>query len=314
MESYGKGVKVPSPLDAGFEQFANLARHFLVIPSSRATIIMLRQILLPQLLVSLTDKILLEGAGFGSTIVPSSSSCAEPIRRQAPPIEERPSERSLADLIVRAEERKQNVEDGLNLLCTEPHVLKSVVYTHFYLRPELLGYAGGTKLFLEHTDKYISDAVLEVIHGAVQETANWDYIYRLLKYLQDNPKDKAYQSIISQELSNVCHYEYNRVKANFKRIFQAETGVELFSRQSGMLDKAGNALVKMKCNLVKLAEKDPYLHCLMYLCLPQTTCTGAIEWVKKLVVNIPDRPDGRESTLGLEGECAGRSYGYHNIG
>ncbi|KAH6651245.1 hypothetical protein F5144DRAFT_638983 [Chaetomium tenue] len=234
----------------------------------------------------------ISAAGYGSIIIPSPPAREKPVRCQAPPIEKGPVRSSLADLLVKAEERKQNVEDGLRRMCTEPHVLTGAVYTHFYLRPELIRCKGDTKLGDEQTDRYISGSFLQVIHGAVEEIVNWDYIYRLLKSLNDKSKDEAYRAIISQELSNVCHHEYNRARDNFKRIFQRVTGGQLFSRQFGMLDKAGNALVTMKrnLNLVKVAEKDPYLHCLMYLCLQQMTCTEAMDWLKKLAIMYEASP------------------------
>jgi hypothetical protein len=36
-------------------------------------------------------------------------------------------------------------------------------------------------------------------------------------------------------------------------------------------------LVNMSCNLGKLSRKDPHLHCLMHLCLQQTSCSEAAD-------------------------------------
>ena len=247
-----------------------------------------------QFLIHLTKKILLLGAGINDDVLTGL------ITRKVPSIEERPGKSNLSDLIVMAEQRNQMAEDSLGALCNEPVVLTGSVYLYFDLRPGCLADEKGGTL-PEYTDKYISGDVLELIHGSIQETANWDYIHRLLKLLEAKPNDKAYWAVILQELSNTCHHEYSRAKARFRRHFQAATGRKLFRRQSGMQDKAGNVLVKMNCNLGKLARKDPHLHCLMHLCLQQVSCSEAVDRLKELAATYQKDPSAVGRLVGTDG-------------
>jgi hypothetical protein len=110
--------------------------------------------------------------------------------------------------------------------------------------PELVADEQGRRL-PAHTDRYISGAVLEAVHSAVQGAAVWDYICRLLELLEKQVTDDVYYAISMQEIANVCHLEFARAQALFKRQVQTGTGAKFFKRQSGAHDGAGNALVSM---------------------------------------------------------------------
>jgi hypothetical protein len=192
-----------------------------------------------------------------------------------------PAENSLPDLIASAREQKATLDEHFSLVCTEPVVLVHAVNTWFFTRPELVADEKGRRL-PAYTDRYISGAVLEAVHSDVQGTAVWDYICRLLELLEKQAADDVYRAISLQEIANVCHLEFARAQALFKRHVQTGTGVKFFKRQSGAHDKAGNARVSMNCNLKKLAKSDAQLYYMMRLCQAETTPEDAVDWLKKL--------------------------------
>ncbi|KAK3299880.1 uncharacterized protein B0H64DRAFT_379343 [Chaetomium fimeti] len=200
---------------------------------------------------------------------------------------ESPSELSLADVVASAEEQNRDIKQNFTLLCTEPFILGSTVHAQLNTRAELLADENGKVHTIYGRDKYISGVLLEVVHDAVQQTAISDYTYRLLKLLQDNPDDKAYRAVILQQISNVCHFEYGRVKAAFQRTLhrgvKTRNGKDLFKRQSGALDKFGNPRVKMAFNPGDLAKTDPGLYCLTRFCLPETGYAEGAYWLSKMV-------------------------------
>ena len=68
-----------------------------------------------------------------------------------------------------------------------------------------------------------------------------------------------------------------------------------------MQDKAGNVLVRMHCNLGKLARKDPHLHCLIHLCLQQTSCSEAVDRLKELAAIYQKDPSAVGRLVGTDG-------------
>jgi hypothetical protein len=83
------------------------------------------------------------------------------------------------------------------------------------------------------TDKYISIAIFEMIHNAVTGAAIWALLYRLLQLLVDRSNDQVYRGIILQEMSNVCHLEYGRVRGLFKRHMQTGSGLKVLQASLG---------------------------------------------------------------------------------
>lgn len=209
-------------------------------------------------------------------------------------IQEPASSLSLPDLINSAADQKAALEDYLTLLSTEPVVLTHVVNLCFFSRPELLPDEKGRTL-PAHTDKYISAAVLEAVYDAVKALAIWTYIGRLLDLLASKPAtEKIAKATILQEISNVCHMEYNRVQALFKRNVQTASGVKWFKRISNRYDKAGNARVNMNGNPELLTRSDPQLHYMLRLCQPETDAYKAADWMKKLSDLYKTSPSERE--------------------
>ena len=205
-----------------------------------------------------------------------------------------PAEDSLSDLIANALEQKATHDEYFSLLCTEPVVLAHAVNLWFFSRPELVPDEQGRRL-PALTDRYISGAVLEGVHSAVQGAAVWDYICRLLELLKTQAAaDEVYHAISLQEITNVCHLEFARAQALFKRHVQTGVGAKFFKRQPGAHDRASNARVSMKCNLKKLAKADAQLYCMMRLCQAETTPQDAVNWLKKLAEFNESHPMARE--------------------
>ncbi|KAJ4287917.1 hypothetical protein N0V88_007537 [Collariella sp. IMI 366227] len=163
----------------------------------------------------------------------------------------RPAKPSLSDIINSAKEQKASNHEFLILLSTEPVVLTHAVKAWLTSRPELLAAA--------HINSYNSGAVLDAVHGAVKAAATWSYIARLVELLKQHNTDKTLRSIILQEISNACHFEYNRAHALLKRHVWTGAGSKLFKRQSGASAKVGNPSLSMKGNAVALTRADPQL-------------------------------------------------------
>lgn len=106
-------------------------------------------------------------------------------------IHQPPTKLSLTNLTTIAQEQKAAVEEHLELLSTEPVVLAHGVNTFFFSRPELVPDQKGRRL-PAHLDKYISGAVLEALHAAVQAAAIGTYLDRLLELLEAKGADKIY--------------------------------------------------------------------------------------------------------------------------
>ncbi|KAH7186141.1 uncharacterized protein B0J16DRAFT_343284 [Fusarium flagelliforme] len=185
------------------------------------------------------------------------------------------------ELSVIASDQKTSLQEYLSLLRTEPTVLCSGVNVEFFSRPELVPDEKGRSLPV-YTDRYVGPAVFETIHHAVQGIAIWESITRLLDLLERPSTDKLYKSTVLQELANMCHFEYARTQALFRRQVSTGTGSKWFKRLSNVNDRGGNAKVSMKGNPEELTRSDPQLHYLLRLCQPETTITKAVEWMQKL--------------------------------
>ncbi|KAF5618616.1 asparaginase 3 [Fusarium sp. NRRL 52700] len=226
-------------------------------------------VLIPRSLGELTRA--RSGAKKQSKNVPLSESASKKATIKLTPKE-------IADI---ASDQKSSLEEYLFLLRTEPTVLCPGVNIQFFSRPELVPDEKGRSLPV-HTDKYIGPAVFETIHHAVQGIAIWESITTLVDLLEKISTDKLYKSTILQELSNMCHFEYARTQALFKRQVSTRTGSKWFKRISNVYDNKGNAKVSMKGKPEELTRSDPQLHYLLRLCQPETTVTKAAEWMEKL--------------------------------
>jgi hypothetical protein len=261
---------------------------------------MQRQLYLTQCLVILIDDILEEGSQTrAQKELPKKLDRGASAAFASLTIQDPPAQVSWPELVASTREQKAILDDSLSLLCAEPVALAHAVNFWFFSRPELLADEKGCRL-PAHTDQYISGAILDAVHSAVQGAAIWDYICRLLELLEAQDADKVYRPIILQEIANVSHLGYDRARALFRRCVQTGTGAKYFRRQPGAFDEIGNAAVSMKCNLGKLAKSDPQLHSVMRLCQPEASAQQSAEWLKKLAELNESDPTAQDRLL--EGE------------
>lgn len=171
----------------------------------------------------------------------------------------------------------------------------------FFSRPEIIPDSTGRRL-PAHTDKYTSRAFFEGINVAIEGTAVWDYISRLLDILAQSSTDKLYRAVVLQEISNVCHLEYNRAQGCFKRHVQTGIGAKWFSRLPNVYDKAGNARVTIKGDPEQLTRTDPQLHYILRLCQSETHASEAVSWITKLFGLYENHPSERDTLSEREAE------------
>ncbi|TVY78854.1 hypothetical protein Focb16_v009551 [Fusarium oxysporum f. sp. cubense] len=279
-EKYGESFTVqPKHLDEVMKGLRIAVDHGVLIPRSLGELVLQRQITILQLLNVMIEDILDQGSQTrtrgGSKKQSKNAPLSESASKQATV---KPTPQDVAAI---ASDQKSSLEEYLSLLRTEPTVLCPGVNVQFFSRPELVPDEKGRSLPV-HTDKYIGPAVLETIHHAVQGIAIWECITGLLDLLEKKSTDKLYKSTILQELSNMCHFEYARTQALFKRQVSTGTGSKWFKRVSNAYDSSGNAKVSMKGKPEELTRSDPQLHYLLRLCQPETTVTKAVEWMEKL--------------------------------
>ncbi|KLO99557.1 uncharacterized protein Y057_5004 [Fusarium fujikuroi] len=263
-EKYGQSFTVqPKHLEEVMKGLRIAVDHGVLIPRSIGELVLQRQITILQLLNVMIEDILDQGSQTRARGVKKKQSKNSPLSESA------------------SKQATSSLEEYLSLLRTEPTVLCPGVNVQFFSRPELVPDEKGRSLPV-HTDKYIGPAVFETIHHAVQGIAVWESITGLLDLLEKPSTDKLYKSTILQELANICHFEYARAQALFKRQVSTGTGSKWFKRISNAYDNSGNAKVSMKGKPEELTRSDPQLHYLLRLCQPETTVTKAVEWMEKL--------------------------------
>ena len=265
----------------------------LCVPQSTGELILERQVYTLQALNILVEDIL-EG---GSTSRNTNARPKKPAKAARAAISklsviETPEKLSIEGLLASALDQKSSLDDYLNLCCTEPIFLAHIANQWFFSRPELVQDEKGRILPLI-TDKYISIAIFEMIHNAVTGAAVWGFLYRLLQLLVDGSHDQVYRGIILQEMSNVCHLEYDRVRKLFKRHLQTGSGSKYFRRVSGVYDN-GIARVAMKGNPELLTRENPQVHFMLRLCQVETDASKAVPWIKKLDDLHRSHPSERE--------------------
>lgn len=282
-DQYGQTMTIKRNASQVWAGLAPAVAANLCVPQELGELILQRQLYMLQTLNIVIEDILDIGSRTRDQTTPSKKSDkAATAALSKLTIQGPANSLSLPDLINSTAEQKASLEEYLTLLSTEPVVLTHAVNLCFFSRPELLPDEKGRVLPV-HTDKHISGAVLEAVYNAVKAAAIWNYIGSLLDLLASPPTaDKLYRAIILQELSNVCHLEYNRARALFKRNVQTATGVKWFKRLSNAYDKAGNVRVIMNADPEVLTRTDPQLHYMLRLCQPETNVLRAADWMKKL--------------------------------
>ncbi|CVL06140.1 uncharacterized protein FMAN_03873 [Fusarium mangiferae] len=279
-EKYGESFTVqPKHLEEVMKGLRIAVDHGVLIPRSLGELVLQRQITILQLLNVMVEDILDQGSQTRAQGGKKKQSKHAPLSESAS--KQTAVKLTTQEVLAIASDQKSSLEDYLSLLRTEPTVLCPGVNVQFFSRPELVPDEKGRSLPV-HTDKYIGPAVFETIHHAVQGIAIWDSITGLLDLLEKPSTDKLYKSRILQELANMCHLEYARTQALFKRRVSTRTGSKWFKRISNAYDNSGNAKVSMKGKPEELTRSDPQLHYLLRLCQPETTVTKAVEWMEKL--------------------------------
>lgn len=307
-ETYGRSVKIQSHHTDTLAGFGPAIRARLCVPQATGELILQRQVTLLQCLNIIIEDILEEGSRSRDRKQrPKKSDKAAvdalaALSLQAPPT--KATKLALPDVVASARDQKAALEEYLDLLSTEPVVLAHAVNVWFFSRPELIADEKGRILPI-HTDKYISAAFFETVHNAVKGAAIWNYISRLLDLLESSATDKSYRAIVLQETSNICHLEYGRAQALFKRHVQTGMGSKRFKRVSNAYDNAGNARVSMKGNPADLTVADPQLHYMLRLCQAETTASKAVDWVKKLSDLHEAHPTEREKLGEREADALG---------
>lgn len=281
-EKYGKSFKVLKDRAEVLEGFEPAIRAGLCVPQSTGELILQRQGTLLQCINIMIEDILDQGSkSRDRTERPKKSDAVASTALSKLSIHAPSTKLSLPELVTSALDQRDLLKEYLGLLSTEPVVLSHAVNIWFFSRPELIPDQKGRRLPV-HTDRYISGTLFDTIHAAVKAAATWDYTSRLLEFLESRAGDKVYRAIILQELSNICHLEYSRAQAIFKRHVQSGTGSEWFYRLSNVHDKGGNTRVAMRDNPEKLTRADPQLRYILRLCQSQTNASEAVKWLKKL--------------------------------
>ncbi|EWY99825.1 hypothetical protein FOYG_03763 [Fusarium oxysporum NRRL 32931] len=248
--------------------------HGVLIPRSLGELVLQRQITILQLLNVMIEDILDQGSQTRNRDGPKKQFKNAPLSKSAS--KHATVKLTPQEVAAIASDQKTSLEEYLPLLRTEPTVLCPGVNVQFFSRPELIPDEKGRSLPV-HTDKYIGSAVLETIHHAVQCIAIWECITGLLDLLKKQSTDKLYKSTILQELSNMCHFEYARTQALFKRQVSTGTGSKWFKRISNAYDNSGNAKISMKGKSEELTRSDPQLHYFLRLCQPETTIKKEVD-------------------------------------
>lgn len=209
-------------------------------------------------------------------------------------IRKAPEKMPLARLLLSAQKQREYLEDYLVILRDEPSVLVYNVNSWLLSRPELVTDDQGRHLPLE-SDKHISCAIFEVIRGWVQKIATWSYICNLLEMLDNADTKPDYKRFILQEISNVCHFEYNRAQAHFVRHVQTGIGARCFRRVANAYDDAGNPKVFMKIKPQELSQGDSLLQYMLRLCQSQTNSSQVAQWFDKLNELYNSKPSNWKS-------------------
>ncbi|OTA75518.1 hypothetical protein M434DRAFT_88393 [Hypoxylon sp. CO27-5] len=290
-QRYGQSYQILQDHEIVLEVLAPVIRAELFVPQSTGNFILTRQLYMCQLLNIMIEDVL----DIGSTSRIQEKRPQKPVQSMSAAvsnltiIERKSGKVELPVLILSASDRKSFLDEYLRILCTEPVVLAHNVNVSFFSRPELVADERGRTL-PAHTDRYISYALVEAIHGAVNAAAIWNYICLLLELLI-GATHQSHRATLLQEISNICYLEYIRAQSILRRHVSTGTGSKWFRRASNSIS---NRLV-MKGNPELLTRDNPQLHYLLRLCQTETDASKAIHWVQKLDHLNRSHPSEREA-------------------
>lgn len=289
-DKYGDIYKAKDEEDykSVFDNLVSKVAAGVVVPRGVGELILERQCYLIQHLCVLVDNTLKLGAIIDEGVKESMTPKEEArLALSAYPDDEKPHPICVQDLITVSVDRKLSLEAYWDLCRSSPAFLANAVNLWYSTRPGLVPDEKGRRMPLT-SDEYLSRAVFEVIHSSVIGIAIWDIISALLQNFVD-PSDDAEQDIISQEISNICHYEYNRVRKDFKRFVQIGSGSKYFRRLSKVFDN-GAPRVVLKPIPDRLIKEDPQLHYILRLCQLETGAAQAVQWNNMLAYLHHNQP------------------------
>ncbi|XP_014553642.1 hypothetical protein COCVIDRAFT_107162 [Bipolaris victoriae FI3] len=276
-DGYGESVKILAEKQEVLANMKPAMQAGFIVPQATGELILMRQINLLQLLnIAIEDILDTASTTRARTEQPKvkedTTAALAKLSIHSPP-----KKVELVDLVDMAKDRLSSCEDLVALISTEPTVLTHEVNFSFFSRPELVADEKGRMLPV-HTDKYISGAVLEAVHGAVKIAATWYYIGRLVGLLKEST-DKQFKAVVLKELSNTCHLEYLRAQTSFKRSLAVGMGGSKWFKRTSTNDIAR---LSLKRNPESLTAENPQLHYMLRLCQDETNWSNATQWLQKL--------------------------------
>jgi hypothetical protein len=280
-DGYGESVEIMA--EKRDEILANMKKAIdaqLIVPQATGELVLMRQINLLQLLNIIVEDILNTSSTRTQTQQPTKSVSDAAAALAKLSVHSPPKSLNLSDIIELSMDRKAALEDYIQLISLEPTVLAHEVNLCFFTRPELIPDEKGRTLPV-HTDKYISGAVFDAVHGAVKTATMWNYITRLVLLLKDTT-DNQFRAIVLKELSNTLHLEYLRAQTRFKQSVAVGMGGTKWFKRMSTVQKGQAPRVSLKRNPEILITQDPQLHYILRLCQDETNWSGATQWLQKL--------------------------------
>ncbi|KAF8853611.1 hypothetical protein BDZ45DRAFT_761244 [Acephala macrosclerotiorum] len=193
-----------------------------------------------------------------------------------------------SDMLARAIEQRDALTDYLDIIRSEAEVLHYLTAIQYWNRPGFVHDDSGKPMEADKLlgNKFMGFAVFEVVQNAIEATAIWAYIVRVLELLVAVPANdklgKFSREILKRELSTMVQLEYIRCQDRFKLQVQTGTGnLKYFKRHNeGSDDVVQRTSLKVKPNT--LNKKAPQISYMLKLCQPETTPSQAVDWLKKI--------------------------------
>ncbi|KAI1207470.1 uncharacterized protein F4807DRAFT_469291 [Annulohypoxylon truncatum] len=290
-DKYGRSFTIKKDRDEVLRGLEIGFKSGMIIPQSAGELILTRQLYMMQLLNIMIEDVLDIGSTTRSQQKKPKKNPQESVSAALSSLsiaDKKPVKVEVSDLIANSLHRKYFLDEYLGFICAEPAVLAYDVNIWFFSRPELVPDEKGRTLPV-HTDRHISPIFLEVVHGAVKAAAIWNCIYRLLQLVAES-NNKIHTATLLQELSNVCHLEFERNQDALKRHLATGSGSKWFRR---VTNSTGSRLA-MKGDPERLIRENPQLYYLLHLCQPETNVKKAVGWLQKMDQLHKSHPQERE--------------------
>lgn len=304
-DHYGEIYKVKDEEDYRkiFDDLVPAAKAGIVVPRGVGELILERQCYLFQHLCVMADNILKLGSiiddGVKEYITPEEEAR---LAFSAYPDDKKPQPICVQDLITTAVDRKISFEAHWDLYHSNPEFLANAVNLRYSTRPHLVPDEKGRRMPLT-SDEHVSRAIFEIVHNSIIGIAIWDMLSALFQNFIE-PSEDLQQDIILQEISNICHYEYDRVRKDFKRFVQIGSGSKHFKRLSKVFDN-GTPRVALKSIPDRVIKDDPQLHYILRLCQPENGAVQAVHWNNLIAQLHHNQPLERDKLEEWEFEALG---------